>query len=297
MPAPIDEIIKRRVVQQWLAGDSRSKIAIDNNIGEGTVYSIVNNFKVGLDNSEFNSARELALLAKKQGLTPVNLASSVRLNNYIVKSGAAEDKIESFIDNISSSNLPPEKVIELVNQLHYISKSEPIPIDQVSGYINKKLEEKQKIDEEIKQADAALQNKNVTIEAISEHLKLKEELDRHGVSMQDIDKLLKLLSNAKKYGFDGKEIADKLYNMLELEWKEKQLKDKCKKLSKRISKYKNVVPLTEDIAAWGIGIDELLALKVGMNQAAKHYNLPRLLQLNNFLQDNGYKARSCTSIK
>ena len=137
----------------------------------------------------------------------------------------------------------------------------------------------------------------MTFEAISEHLKLKEELDRHGVSMQDIDKLLKLLSNAKKYGFDGKEIADKLYNMLELEWKEKQLKDKCKKLSKRISKYKNVVPLTEDIAAWGIGIDELLALKVGMNQAAKHYNLPRLLQLNNFLQDNGYKARSCTSIK
>jgi tRNA C32,U32 (ribose-2'-O)-methylase TrmJ len=241
MPAPIDEIIKRRVVQQWLAGDSRSKIAIDNNIGEGTVYSIVNNFKVGLDNSEFNSARELALLAKKQGLTPVNLASSVRLNNYIVKSGAAEDKIESFIDNISSSNLPPEKVIELVNQLHYISKSEPIPIDQVSGYINKKLEEKQKIDEEIKQADAALQNKNVTFEAISEHLKLKEELDRHGVSMQDIDKLLKLLSNAKRYAFDGKEIADKLYNMLELEWKEKELKNKCKKLSRRISKYKDAV--------------------------------------------------------
>ena len=29
MPAPIDEIIKRRVVQQWLAGDPRPKIAID----------------------------------------------------------------------------------------------------------------------------------------------------------------------------------------------------------------------------------------------------------------------------
>jgi hypothetical protein len=67
----------------------------------------------------------------------------------------------------------------------------------------------------------------VTIEASSEHLKLKEQLDRHGVSMQDIDKLLKLLSNAKRYGFDGKEIADKLYNIQELDWKEKQLKDKC----------------------------------------------------------------------
>jgi hypothetical protein len=50
----------------------------------------------------------------------------------------------------------------------------------------------------------------------------------------------------------------------------------CKKLSKRISKYKNVVSLTEDIAALGIGIDELLALKVGIKQAAKMYSLPPL---------------------
>jgi hypothetical protein len=32
---------------------------------------------------------------------------------------------------------------------------------------------------------------------------LKEELDRHGVSMQDIDKLLKILVNAERYGFDA----------------------------------------------------------------------------------------------
>jgi hypothetical protein len=55
----------------------------------------------------------------------------------------------------------------------------------------------------------------------------------------------------------------------ELEWKEKELKGKRKKLSKRISKYKDVVPLTEDVAALGIGVDELLALKVGINQSSK----------------------------
>ena len=66
MPAPIDEIIKRRVIQQWLAGDSRPKIAIDNNIGEGTVSSIINYFKIGLDKSDFDAARELALQAKNK---------------------------------------------------------------------------------------------------------------------------------------------------------------------------------------------------------------------------------------
>jgi hypothetical protein len=83
----------------------------------------------------------------------------------------------------------------------------------------------------------------------------------------------------------GKEIADKLYNMQELEWKEKQLKDKCKKFSKKISKYKDVVLLAEDIVAWGIGIDELLTLKIGMNQAAKHYNLPPLAATLRLIDD------------
>jgi hypothetical protein len=146
----------------------------------------------------------------------------------------------------------------------------------VSGYTKEKLEEKQKIDEQIKESDTVLQSKNVSIQAITEHLQLNEKLKEHGLSTQDIDKLLNLLLNTKKYGFDGKEIASKLFSIQELEWKENELKDKRKKLSKRISKYKDVVPLTEDIAARGIGIDELLALKVGIKEAAKIYNLPPL---------------------
>jgi hypothetical protein len=86
----------------------------------------------------------------------------------------------------------------------------------VSAYIREKLEEKQNIDEQIKEADATLQNKNVTIQAVNEHVKLKEELEKQGLSIDDIGKLLNLLGNAKRYGFDGKEIASKLYNIQEL---------------------------------------------------------------------------------
>ncbi|MFL6473374.1 MAG: hypothetical protein ACJ71H_21305 [Nitrososphaeraceae archaeon] len=84
MPAPIDEIVKRRVVQQWLSGEARDKIAADNNIGSGTVTSIVDNYKIGLDNLDFGSFRELMVEAKKQGLTPSELASHFRLYNFRV---------------------------------------------------------------------------------------------------------------------------------------------------------------------------------------------------------------------
>jgi hypothetical protein len=139
MPASIEASIKTKVIRQWLAGDSRSKIATDNKIGEGTVGSIVNYFKIGLDNSEFDSARELALEAKKEGLNLSDLASNFRLHNFVKTSGNSENAIESFISNISSSELPPEKVIELVNQLHEISKSESVSPDQLPNYIKQKL--------------------------------------------------------------------------------------------------------------------------------------------------------------
>jgi hypothetical protein len=274
MPAPIDEIVKRRVVQQWLSGEAHEKIAGDNNIGSGTVSSIVDNYKIGLDNLDLDSFRELMVEAKKRGMTPSDLASHARLYNYLVKSGAAEQEVESFITNVNSGYIRLGKAIELVYQIYEISKDESVSPDQLPNYIKQKLDEKKKIDEEIEEADKLLQSKNLSIEAINEHIQLNQKLNEHGLSTHDISKLLNLLVNAKRYGFDGKEIASKLYNIQELEWKEKQLKEKSKKLSKRISKYRDVVPLTEDIAPLGVSVDELLGLKVGIKQAAKLYNLP-----------------------
>jgi hypothetical protein len=153
----IDEQIRRKVIQQWFSGFPRDTIAAENNIGAGTVSSIVAKYKIELEELEFDHLRQLSIEIRKQGLNWSDLASHFRLYNYFIKSGAAEDEIETFIANVSSSEAPPEQVIALVNQLFNISKSESMPLDQVSGYIKEKLQEKQKIEEEIKQADAILQ--------------------------------------------------------------------------------------------------------------------------------------------
>jgi hypothetical protein len=65
---------------------------------------------------------------------------------------------------------------------------------------SKKIDEKQKIDEKIQQANNVLQSKNVSIEAINEHMKLNEKLSVYGPSTHNIDELLNLVLNAKRYG-------------------------------------------------------------------------------------------------
>ena len=88
--------------------------------------------------------------AKKRSMTPSDLASHFRLFNYLVKSGAAEKEVETFITNVNTGYIPPGEAIEHVNQIYEISKSESVPPDQLSNYIKQKFEEKQRIDEQIK---------------------------------------------------------------------------------------------------------------------------------------------------
>ena len=68
MPAEINDEIRKQVIQQWIGGNTREKIATDNDIGKGTVSSIVNDWKKGLEDSEYESVRELAVQSKKQGI-------------------------------------------------------------------------------------------------------------------------------------------------------------------------------------------------------------------------------------
>src|SRR6266487_2653692 len=137
MPPAIETNVKANVIKRWLSGDTRDRIAADNGIGAGTVSNIINELKKGVEDSDYDSVRELAVYSKKEGFDLSDFASSIRLSNYIQKLGANQNQIESFIANCMSgtNSLPPGKIIDLTNQLFDISKSESIPPADVPGRI------------------------------------------------------------------------------------------------------------------------------------------------------------------
>jgi hypothetical protein len=77
MPPAIDELIKRKVIQQWVNGSPRDKIAADNNIGTGTVSGIINDYKTQLQDPDIDSIRGLAIKIRKQGLNFADLAHTL----------------------------------------------------------------------------------------------------------------------------------------------------------------------------------------------------------------------------
>ena len=273
MPAAIDAKVKKQVINQWLSGDSRDRIAADNDIGAGTVSNIINEWKKGLADSEYETIRELAVFSKKQGLNLGEHASSVRLRNYIEKLGANQDQIESFIANLANSP-EPEKLIDVANQVAHLSRSESIPLEDLENHVKQKEEEKQRLEEEIKQTRAILESTNVEMETINEYKQLKAELSKYHLSSDDPERLLTVLDNLKDYRYDPKKIVAEFSNIKSLKQREKALKDNCAMLEKRMSGDRQVIPLLQRIRSMGIGIDKLLPFSLAVNEKARTCNLP-----------------------
>jgi hypothetical protein len=126
----------------------------------------------------------------------------------------SEDDVESCIAKFHSTDVAQHKVVEYVNELYDVSREQSIPLHEVPNYIKQQLEAKQKIDQEIKEANEVLQKMNMTIEAVEEHLKLKEALSKHELSTDDIDKLVNLVSDAKERRFDSKKIVKELRSIM-----------------------------------------------------------------------------------
>ena len=159
MPAAIPDEIRERTIKQWLSGDTRAKIASDNNISEGSATNIVSDLNKGMADSEFESIREFVIESRKQGLILSELGSSLRLYNYIKKLGANQDQIESLITNLANFS-KPEKLIEVANQIAQLSRSESISIEDSENHVKQN-------EEEIKNRHEILESTNVDIQQLN----------------------------------------------------------------------------------------------------------------------------------
>jgi transposase len=94
MPAAIDPVIKKQVIAQYLQGFSRDRIAAHNGVGTGTVSNIIDEWKKGVQGSDYESVRELSIHCKKEGVNLGDLVSALRIENYIKQIGADEERVE-----------------------------------------------------------------------------------------------------------------------------------------------------------------------------------------------------------
>jgi hypothetical protein len=211
MSAAIDPVIKKQVVNQWLSGDSRDRIAADNGIGAGTVSNIIDEWKKGVQDSDHKSIRELSVFCKKQGITLNALASCVRLNNYIQRLGANanESTLESLIANLANyPDRDPAKLIEAAAQI----LESGIPLEKLDDYVKTLMAKKQTLQREIDEGHAILDGVDVAVERrrkiMEECVQIKAEMRRYGIEAGDPKRFSNVMQVLQSGNYDCAKILD-----------------------------------------------------------------------------------------
>jgi chromosome segregation ATPase len=271
MPAAIDLIIKQRVIAQYLQGVSRDTIATDNGIGAGTVSNIIDEWKKRVQDSDYDSIRELSVFCKKQGITLNALASCIRLNNYIQSFGANanESTLESFIANLA--NYPDRDPAKLMEAAAQISESD-IPLEKLEDHVKALMAEKETLQREIDEKRAILDDVDENVESrtklLEEYAQMKAEMLRYGIGPEDPKRFSNVLQALQSGNYDCAKILDAFADVDDVRKLRLEIDNGWCTLRARLEEVKDTLPLAEQLLQYGVSISEVLAFMLAVDEKA-----------------------------
>jgi len=100
--------------------------------------------------------------------------------------------------------------------------------------------------------------------------RLEKELQKYGLSMESPRKLVSVLSKINQLRYDGLKTVKELARIKSL----KHLKNDCKMLESCAARYRQLLPLCDQIVAFRIGIGELLTFHAAVMKKGDMENIP-----------------------
>ncbi|HLN34887.1 MAG TPA: hypothetical protein VK250_06335 [Nitrososphaeraceae archaeon] len=90
---------KPLIIQAWIMGKTRDKIASEQNVSTGTVSNTIYEWKNGIGSYNSDDIRELAIGMKKANIKPQECHSGLRILNLIRSTGIDEEQLEYFLND------------------------------------------------------------------------------------------------------------------------------------------------------------------------------------------------------
>jgi hypothetical protein len=141
--------------------------------------------------------------------------------------------------------------------------------------LKQKIEEKHTLEEEIRKSRLSLDQENIKIEIIEEYKKLKEELNKRGISIGDPRRFASVLQTIDRIGNEPRKIIRELEQIKSLKQTERRLKKNCGMWESRATQYKEIIPMCEQVVSRGdLGISLLMALHAAVLKKTEESSVP-----------------------
>ena len=154
----IQQIMKSKVIELYLRGESRNEIASKTGISQGAVSNVIASWKSRLATADFESIRELTIMIKKLGITAVECANGLRTNKHLEMLGIRDEEAINFlsiiINRFQQIGIEPQNAPTLCKQILDISKV--VSIAEMPAYLEDQKSKKQQLENEIQQLQMQL---------------------------------------------------------------------------------------------------------------------------------------------
>ena len=314
MPSKLPDNFKSLVIQQWLSGTQRDRIAAENGLSAGAVTNLVNEWSRGLGFAIADDLRELAVTMKKVGITAAQCASGFRAAMIMNKIGVKEDEIEYFVSEVYNRckeiGLSADNIDIYLQGLLEFSKTSGmsiLPISKIADYLREEKGQKIELENQIedlkqeiqelnsersaskKLRDDALQQQKTTASDIQWYLDLKGKLGgEYGIPVSDIPNFAKTVNGIKQYGYDVSKVLNEFSNLELLKLKRNTLKQDIQTLETKLVSLNKQCSMTEakvlfhneaisnytNLESIGFGLKELTFLWGIVNEVSDANSIP-----------------------
>ena len=167
--------VKSRVIKEWIQGISRDQIASNNEIGAGTVTSIIQQTKNNHPYYDIDLIRELALKLKKENLDLNYFAPAVRLKKLLDRLEMTEEDVEAFLEEINihcfKKNINKKEFISKIDEVWKIVKKLDVSIFNIPIYIQKLKKELTELEKATIIKESQIKQKTQEYNTITEDIK------------------------------------------------------------------------------------------------------------------------------
>ena len=160
--------IKEGVINDWLSGLSRDSIATKNKISRGSVSNIISAIKAQ-EIPDIDLLRAVAVELKRNEVTLITSAGSIRLRNLLDKLHLPEEKVEKLLEYLPiffyrNDDRDIEKFLKQLELVYYITIDLDIPlfdmpleIDVLKKEVEDLKAQKAELDKLVNQAESDFQ--------------------------------------------------------------------------------------------------------------------------------------------
>jgi hypothetical protein len=211
MRSKIPEPVRRNVISEWLHGLSRDEVAKNNDIGTGTVSTIIK--EAMQEDPEFDLQRQVALSLKKENNLDIkSFAPLIRIRNKLIKEMGLnndenskvevqeiEHKIETLIVSLAvfcfKRGFSIEEFVDVIENMSSLEHKTKIPIEQLPNELLQKQRHLENVEKEIQEI---VLKKQLLLSDYHTTVNILEEYTRNRPSFEKYIKLKKELEETKR---------------------------------------------------------------------------------------------------